>query len=114
MATQGTITEISSTTSTLHEFRQALKGTWGSGTLSNGVTWVKAGRLVTFSGIFTSSPDTIQIPVVAARIPVFFAGTSGECKVSIAEPGNGFVRVPSTIKATANFTMTGTGLLNSD
>lgn len=113
-ATQGTITEISSTSRTLGEFQQALKGEWGSGVMSNGVTWVKMGRVITFSGIFTTSPEAIELPVVAARIPIYFAGTSGECKVAILEPERGFVRVPSSIRATANFSMFGTGLLNSD
>lgn len=114
MATQGTITEISNTTSTLHEFRQALKGDWGSGTFSNGVQWVKAGRMVAFNGIFTAPRDTIEIPLLAARTPVYFAGTEGTCYAAVAEPFNGYVRVPSKVKKMASFTMMGMGLLNSD
>ena len=76
---------------------EALKGQYGTVRMENGIAVLYAGRMVHFSGYFDGKQDVIEIPKLAARVPVIFAGDDFSC-MSLAEPNAGFVKVPDAAK----------------
>ena len=88
---------IDSTVKSGKELAEALRGNYGIERMSNGIQVLFQGRFMHFSGFFDGSQTAIEIPKVAAKIPVMFTGEDFSC-MAVAEPNAGFVAVPDTAK----------------
>lgn len=89
---------------------EALKGKYGTYTMSNGIKVLYQGAMIHYEGAFDGSQNVIEVPVTSSRIAVMFTGDSGSC-CSIVEPDNGFVNVPKAMKGNRFFVLA-TGILN--
>lgn len=88
----------------------ALKGSWGTQTLSNGITSARLGRLAVFWGSFGASAEVVEVPSFHVRYPAIFIG-DGCSGMTMVEERAGFAKVPDSVRG-KRFSVIGIAALN--
>ena len=90
---------------------EAVKGTYGTTRLPNGLNVIYQGSFVHFNGFFSGDGDAIQIPTLPVRVAIIFSGDDETC-CTIAEPNASFVKIPAKMKG-KRFTIFASCILNN-